>query len=159
MTKTHRASGRIAVGQAAQVVDKKQQRRPRLDVNSFVDKSWTDYYNEETDYVSPHYQAYLWAAFLWMYALTGIEELLTKSEKAIAMVMERFPDQLRWQNSLTGEISRMLLPLSFLVRVHPTEQNRRWLKQAVDAMLEYQQPCGAYGRFGRITAAVRAVRF
>ena len=78
-----------------------------------------------------------------MYELTGIEELLTKSEKAISIVMERLPDKLRWQNSMTGEISRMLLPLSFLVRVHPTEQNRKWLKQAVDAMLEYQVPCGA----------------
>lgn len=123
--------------------DKNGLRHPSLRAESFIDKSWTDYYNEETDYVSPHYQAYLWAAFLWMYELTGIEELLTKSEKAISMVMERFPDQLRWQNSLTGEISRMLLPLSFLVRVHPTEQNRKWLKQAVDGMLVYQEPCGA----------------
>ncbi len=123
--------------------DKNGLRHPSLRAESFIDKSWFDYYNEETEYVSPHYQAYLWAAFLWMYKLTGIKELLTKSEKAISIVMERFPDKLRWQNSLTGEISRMLLPLSFLVRVHPTEQNRKWLRQAVDAMLEYQQPCGA----------------
>lgn len=123
--------------------DKNGLRHPSLRAESFVDKSWTDYYNEETEYVAPHYQAYLWAAFLWMYELTGIEELLTKSEKAISIVMERLPDKLRWQNSMTGEISRMLLPLSFLVRVHPTEQNRKWLKLAVDAMLEYQVPCGA----------------
>ena len=123
--------------------DRNGLRRPRLEASSFANRSWTDYYNEETDYVSPHYQAYLWAAFLWLYALTGIDELLEKSEKAIAMVMERFPDQLRWQNSLTGEIARMLLPLSFLARVSPTPTHSRWLRQAIDAMIAWQQPCGA----------------
>lgn len=118
-------------------------RRSCLNSGSFRDKDWSFYYNENVSLVSPHYQAYLWAEFLWIYALTGIEELLTKSEKAVAIVMERFPDKLNWQNSMTGEISRMLLPLSFLVRVHPTDQNRKWLKQAVDAMIEYQVDCGA----------------
>ena len=52
-------------------------------------------------------------------------------------------DVRRWQNSLTGEIARMLLPLSFLARVSPTPTHRRWLRQAVDAMIAWQQPCGA----------------
>lgn len=118
-------------------------RLPRLEASSFDGKTWMDYYHGEVDYVSPHYQSYLWAVFLWMYALTGIDELLEKSERAIAIVMERFPDKLRWQNSLTGEIARMILPLAFLQRVKPTAQHRAWLEQAVDAMLAYQEPCGA----------------
>ncbi|MBQ2957980.1 MAG: hypothetical protein IJE08_16165 [Clostridia bacterium] len=105
--------------------------------------SWLDYYNDEIDLVAPHYQAYQWAVNLWMYELTGLDELLIKAERAIEKAMELFPDKLRWQNSLTGELARMLLPLSFLMRVNPTDKHRRWLCQAVDALLEYQVPCGA----------------
>ena len=123
--------------------DRNGLRRPSLTASSFADKDWTDYYYEQTDYVSPHYQAYLWAAFLWIYSLTGIEEFLAKSRRAISIVMERFPHELKWQNSLTGEISRMLLPLSFLMRVDPTQEHRAWLERAVDEMLLYQRPCGA----------------
>lgn len=119
-------------------------RMPRLEASSFKNgKTWVDYYYGDVPFVAPHYQASLWATFLWMYELTGIEELLVRSERAIAIVMERFPDKLHWQNSLTGEIARMLLPLAFLQRVNPTEQHKTWLYQAVDAMLAYQEPCGA----------------
>lgn len=119
-------------------------RMPRLEASSFKDgKTWVDYYYGDVPFVAPHYQASLWATFLWMYALTGIEELLERSKRAIAIVMERFPDKLHWQNSLTGEIARMLLPLAFLQRVDPSEQHKVWLYQALDAMLAYQEPCGA----------------
>lgn len=122
--------------------DRNGLRRPRLQEDTFKD-SWLDYYNEEIDIVAPHYQAYQWAVNLWMYELTGLDELLIKSERAIEKAMERFPDRIRWQNSLTGELARMLLPLSFLMRINPTDKHRRWLYQAVDALLEYQVPCGA----------------
>lgn len=122
--------------------DRNGLRRPRLQEDTFK-PNWLEYYNEEIDTVAPHYQAYQWAVNLWMYELTGLDELLIKSERAIEKAMERFPDRLRWQNSLTGELARMLLPLSFLMRVNPTDKHRRWLYQAVDALLEYQVPCGA----------------
>jgi len=122
--------------------DRNGLRRPRLQQDTFK-ASWLEYYNEEIDIVAPHYQAYLWAVDLWMYALTGLDELLIKAERGIEKTMELFPDRLRWQNSLTGEISRMLLPLSFLMQVNPTDKHRRWLYQAIDALLEYQVPCGA----------------
>ncbi len=122
--------------------DRNGLRRPRLQEDTFRD-SWLDYYNEEIDILAPHYQAYQWAVNLWMYELTGVDELLIKSERAIEKVMEKFPDRIRWQNSLTGELARMLLPLSFLMRVNPTDKHRRWLNRAVDALLEYQVPCGA----------------
>ncbi len=122
--------------------DRNGLRRPRLQQDTFK-PSWLDYYNEEIDTVAPHYQAYLWAVDLWMYELTGLEELLIKAESGIEKVMELFPDRIRWQNSLTGELARMLLPLSFLMRGNPTDKHRRWLYQAIDALLEYQVPCGA----------------
>ena len=119
-------------------------RLPRLEASSFADgRTWKDYYLGEVTYVSPHYQSYLWAAFIWMYALTGIDELLERSERAISIVMDLFPDRLRWQNSLTGEIARMILPLAFLQRVCPSERHKKWLYQAADAMISYQDHCGA----------------
>lgn len=122
-------------------------RRPRLQLDSFVDSHWSQYYDEEYPNVAPHYQAYLWAVFLWMYALTGIEELLTKSERALRLAMEKFPDKLNWQNSLSGEVTRLLLPLSFLQRVAPTEEHAQWLRRAVDATLAHQADCGAIRDF------------
>lgn len=118
-------------------------RHPAFYHDSFEQETWFDFYNREVNFVSPHYQSYLWSVFLWTYQLTGIEELLVKSKMAIAKVMELFPDKLRWQNSLTGEVTRMLLPLSFLVRIDPTEEHKNWLKRVVDATIAYQQPCGA----------------
>jgi len=119
-------------------------RLPRLEASSFSNgRTWLDYYHGEVTIVAPHYQSYLWAVFLWMYALTGIDELLERSKRAISIVMERFPDRLNWQNSLTGEIARMILPLAFLQKVDPCEKHKQWLYLAVDQMLSYQEPCGA----------------
>lgn len=118
-------------------------RQAALRQSSFAEKSWMDYYNETRDEPSPHYEAYLWAVFIWMYALTGLEELLEKSKRAIRLTMERFPDRLRWQNSMTGEITRMLLPLSFLLRVEPCAEHEAWLRRTVEETLRYQVPCGA----------------
>lgn len=122
-------------------------RRPRLQLDSFVDSHWSRYYDEEYTSVAPHYQAYLWAVFLWMYALTGIQELLTKSEAALSLAMSKFPDKLNWQNSLSGEVTRLLLPLSFLQRVDPTEEHAQWLRRVVDVTLAHQVECGAIRDF------------
>lgn len=123
--------------------DKYGIRCPRLDINSFKESTWLDYYNGTMEYVSPHYQAYLYAVFLWAYQLTGIKELYHKSVSAIEKTMALFPHKLRWQNSLTGEITRMLLPLSILVRIAPSEKHVKWLEAAVDATIKLQEPCGA----------------
>jgi hypothetical protein len=113
--------------------DKFGVRVPRIDIDNFKDKTWLDFYNGTVDYISPHYQASLYALFLWAYQLTGIQELLDKSVSAIEKTMALFPHKLRWQNGLTGEITRMLLPLSILVRIDPSEKHVKWLRDAVDA--------------------------
>jgi hypothetical protein len=123
--------------------DKYGVRCPRLDTSSFKDATWLDYYNGTMEYISPHYQSYLYAVFLWAYELTGIEELLTKSISAIEKTMALFPDKLRWQNSLTGEITRMLLPLSILARIDPSKKHIDWLEYAVNETLKLQEACGA----------------
>ncbi|MFA7673110.1 MAG: hypothetical protein WCY62_04570 [Clostridia bacterium] len=106
-------------------------------------KRWQDLHEEEFIHLSPHYQSYLWAVYIWAFALTGIQELYEKSDTALRMCMDAFPDDLIWTNSLTAEISRLLLPLSFMARVNPTEEHLKWLKKAAYELLKYQQSCGA----------------
>jgi hypothetical protein len=106
-------------------------------------RRWQDLHEEEYIHLSPHYQSYLWAVYIWAFALTGIQELYDKSDRALRICMEAFPDDLIWTNSLTAEISRLLLPLSFMARVSPTEEHLNWLKKAAYKLMGYQQSCGA----------------
>ncbi len=119
-------------------------RRDRIDLKDFQEKDndWKFFFNEEYISYSPHFQAYLWASFLWAYQMTGYERFLSRTLTAIRMTMEAYPDW-RWTNGITQEIARMLLPLSILVRIRDTQQHRDWLKTITDALLENITPCGA----------------
>ncbi len=107
-------------------------------------KDWTFYHHREKEFPSrPHFQAHLWAIFLWGYELTGFEELLQTAKRGIRITMERFPHRWQWTNSLTAEIARMLLPLSFLVKIEDTAEHRGWLTTITDALLNQMADCGA----------------
>jgi hypothetical protein len=104
----------------------------------------------------PHYEAFLWACFLWAYEQTGYTLFLARPKAAIHTTMARFPDRLPWTNGLTQEIARLLLPLAWLVRVEDTAENRALLERAVSELARLQEPCGAireeigspqYGRY------------
>jgi hypothetical protein len=119
-------------------------RRPRINGEQIPKNGgWPFFYAEEHIHYAPHYQAYLWACFLWAYALTGDREFLDKPKNALRMSVEAFPDQWRWTNGLAQEIARILLPLSFLVRVDDTPEHRAWLRRFADELLTQMQPCGA----------------
>ncbi|MBD2862864.1 hypothetical protein [Paenibacillus oceani] len=120
-------------------------RRPFLQApRSFAGTDgWKKYYEEDYTLYSPHYQSYLWACNLWVYAMTGYELFLKRTKQAIRQMMEAYPSQWNWTNGMTQEIARMLLPLSFLVQVEDTEQHRLWLKQMADELLMQMQPCGS----------------
>lgn len=119
-------------------------RRPRIDLQHFTEHGgWACFRDEEHIHYAPHYQAYLWAAFLWAHALTGDPEFLHKPRQAIRMTMEAYPGQWQWTNGLTQEIARMLLPLAFLVRLEDTAEHRRWLRRMAADILDLMQPCGA----------------
>lgn len=125
-------------------------RRNRFDVTCFTKNnlSWSDYEKDnKTVSYTPHYQAYLWAAFLWAYRLTGIDEFYTKTQNAISMSMDVYPDGWTWTNSLTAEIARMILPLAFLVRVSDTPLHRQWLCRMVDDLLLHMDKSGAIQDF------------
>ena len=92
---------------------------------------------------APHYQASLWAAYLWAYGLTGYGGFFDAAKQAIGMTMSAYPDRWIWTNGLTQELARMLLPLAFLVRLEDTAEHRAWLRRMADDLLAYMQPCGA----------------
>lgn len=106
-------------------------------------RGWQYYKNEDFANVAPHYQAYLWACYIWGYALTGYEPLLATAKQAIRLTMEAYPDGWKWTNGLTQELARMLLPLSFLVHVEDTAEHRGWLERMCGELLRQMQPCGA----------------
>ena len=119
-------------------------RRDRLDYpKDFQDgRDWRYYRNEEHLHYSPHFQAYLWAIYLWLYAITAYEPLFHLAKNAIRMTMQIYP-RLKWTNGLTQEMARLLLPVVWLVRIENTSEHRHWLDRVTSDLLKQMQPCGA----------------
>jgi hypothetical protein len=119
-------------------------RRNRIDWHQLCEREqgWEFFYREEVVSYAPHYQAYLWAAYLLGFALTGYEGFVAKTKVAMGMTMEAYPNW-RWTNGFTQELARMLLPLAFLVQVEDTPEHRGWLEQISTALLAQIQACGA----------------
>jgi hypothetical protein len=108
------------------------------------EKGWA-FYNEDTKLVeyAPHYQAYIWAVYLWVYALTGYEPLYRKSVTALSMCMKEYPQGWKWTNSLTAEMARILLPLAILARIDSRAEYRQWLRRIAGDVAACIKPCGA----------------
>jgi hypothetical protein len=106
---------------------------------------WRHYYtapHRDQD-VSCHPTAQLLAANLLVYQATGYRPLLDRTRTALRILMDAYPDKLKWWNGLQQERGRLLLPLAWLVRVDDTPEHRRWLRRIVDDFLRCQAPCGA----------------
>jgi len=104
---------------------------------------WQHYWQARTVHYAPHYQAWIWATYLWLYDKTGYEPLLERTRDAIRMMMEAYPDRWRWTNGIQQERGRMLLTLAWLVRVDDRPEHRAWLKRMADDIGECQDDCGA----------------
>ena len=105
-------------------------------------KGWRQYYDSQSagddkgGAISPHYQSYIWAAFLWAYGRSGFAPLLARPQAALRSAMEGFPA--KWvptANGIAMQRARILLPLAFLVRANDTAEHRQWLISAVDGLL------------------------
>lgn len=118
-------------------------RGSRLNLEDFEKNGWKHYFNREIINPAPHFECYLWACYLWAYDKTGDELFLDRAKKGIYKMMELYPDGWRWTNGLAQEKARMILPLSWLVRVENTDENRKMLFQVVNDFLELQASCGA----------------
>ena len=118
-------------------------RPDRIDIEPLTKNGWVPYFKAQTVRIAPHYQAYLWACFLWAYQHTGDELFYSRTEKAIRRTMENYPDNWNWTNGMSQEIARMILPLAWLIRVKDTPEHRQWLRRIVVDLIALQQPCGA----------------
>ncbi len=115
----------------------------RLDQAPLVNNGWKHYFKDTNISYSPHYQANIWACYLWAYKQTGFSLFLERAEQAISMIMSAYPDKWIWTNGIQQERAKMLLPLSWLVRVDDTQEHRNWLRTIAADLLEGQAECGA----------------
>ena len=121
----------------------------RLEEPDLHRNGWQDYWrNSEGRWEGgrywPHYQAYMWATFLWLYDKTRFAPLLERTRRGIRLLMERFPDG--WDseaNRHETERCRMLLPLAWLIRVDDRLEHREWLRQIKEYVLGAQHASGA----------------
>jgi hypothetical protein len=118
-------------------------RPDRIDIGPLTQNGWEPYFKAETIRLAPHFEAYLWASFLWAYEHTGDELFYSRTAKAIRRTMENYPDGWTWTNGMAQELARMLLPLAWLVRLEDTAEHRRWLRRIATDLIALQRPCGA----------------
>ena len=116
-------------------------RGDRIDIPALEKNGWRHYHESATVNYSPHFEAYLWACYLWAYQRTIYAPFLDRVKTAIRMTMDAYPDGWRWKDSV--ERAHMLLPLAWLVRVEDTPEHREWLSRVAGDLLKTQQPCGA----------------
>lgn len=113
-----------------------------LEDASLQAKGWRYFAGRNIINVRPHYEAWLWACYLWLYSKTGYKPLLSKAESASRITMDSL-HHWHWTNSLLDEKARMILPLAWLIRVDNTPEHRAWLKEVAGELLANLQPCGA----------------
>lgn len=109
-----------------------------------IEANGLDYYrNAEFRNAWPHFEAWLWACYLWLYRQSGYEPLLDIARSGIHKTMEVYPDWWRWTNGIQQERARMILPLAWLYRAEPDEKNLGLLKTMTGELLKNQVDCGA----------------
>lgn len=121
-------------------------RANRLEQKKLLQTGWQVHFQDtEVDEALcfSHFQAYLWACYLWVYEQTGEEIFFERSRAAIETMMNRYPSGWHWSYGIQPERARMLLPLAWLVRVKDTPEHRGWLRRIAEDLLAHQQPCGA----------------
>lgn len=116
-------------------------RGDRVDVPQLEDRGWRAFQQGEVVNLSPSFEAYSWACFLWAYDRTGDRAFLDATKEAIRQTMLAYPKDWRWGDNL--DRSRMILALAWLIRVEDTEEHRAWLKLVAGDLIRNQQPCGA----------------
>ncbi len=106
-------------------------------------QGWRHFYEAKTVNMAPHFEAYMWALYLWAYQKTGYKPLYDRTLKAIERTVKAGDTEWTWTNGVQQERARMLLPLSWLVRTSDTPEHRKWLIDAVRKVILKQQACGA----------------
>ena len=130
-----------------------------VSVSTLRSKGWRAYWNNTAipngggSTGQPHYGGYLPAAFLIAdSATTGLTKLLTDRARTYCMHMMAAYDigEWEWNESMSNEQARFLLPLAWLVRADDTPLHRSWLDRMVTDLLASQDASGAIKQeFGR----------
>lgn len=115
----------------------------RINEPDLVRRGWRSYHDARTVSLQPHYQAHMWACYLWAYRATGHRPFLDRAKTAIGMTMAAYPGEWRWTNGIQQERAVMLLCLAWLVRLEDTPEHRGWLRAVAGDMLRGQADCGA----------------
>lgn len=115
----------------------------RIDQGPLEKTGWEHLFRDKTSSYSPHYQANLWACYLWAYQQTGFELFLKRAKTGIGMTMAAYPDKWKWTNGIQQERAKMLLPLAWLIRLDDTEEHRSWLRKIAGDLIAGQAECGA----------------
>ena len=111
----------------------------RLENPEVLAKGWRFYWENPRTNFSPHYEAWMWSAYLWLYDKTGYEPFLEKVKNGIQMMNEAYPERWFWATACSPiDYARMLLVCSWLVRVEDTPEHRQWLKFYADKLAELQ---------------------
>jgi hypothetical protein len=118
-------------------------RGQRLENPNLLMEGWEHYWFKNTIQLQPHYEAWAWSSYLWLYSKTGWKPLLDKTRTAITTMMEAYPAGWRWTNGIQQERGRMLLPLAWLIRVEDRPEYREWLKQIATDIEKAQDESGA----------------
>lgn len=131
MLANHRTTGRYGLRPAA------------LSPRELEKNGWQHYYKSSHLNLSCHPTAQLLAANLMVYQATGYRPLLDRTRTALGLLMEAYPNKLKWWNGLQQERARVLLPLAWLIRVDDTPEHRAWLRRIAGDFLRCQDACGA----------------
>ena len=115
----------------------------RIEEPELQEKGWRHFHDRPIAFYAPHYEAYLWACYLWAFHQTQYEPFLSKTRMGIRMMMEAYPEEWTWTNGIAQERARMILPLAWLVRVDDTPQHREWLRLMGREVSALQDRCGA----------------
>ena len=118
-------------------------RGSRINLQDFEKNGWQHYYQRDIINMAPHFEAYLWACFLWAYDQTGDPLFLERTEQAIKTTLENYPDGWTWTNGIAQEKARMILPLAWLVRIKDTPENKAMLYTVLNDLLALQYETGA----------------
>ena len=115
----------------------------RIENPDLLRDGWQKYWNANTILYQPHYEAWTWASYLWLYDKTHWKPLLERTRMAITMMMKAYPSNWRWTNGIQQERGRMLLPLAWLIRIDDRPEYRAWLKQIATDIEKCQDNSGA----------------
>lgn len=123
-------------------------------------RGWQSYWQKGAVLRSPHYEAWLWACFLWAYRESGFPPFLERSKAGFDDLMRAYPDQWYWViRSGQIERARALLPMAWLVRTADTPEHRAWLRRIAEDVIACQDACGAVReRLGGVAHGVGANR-